>query len=70
MKYFDHLIIGAGIGGTYCAARLKKIKPNDSVIIIDKNSDFGGLQTSVKTYDGVTIDLGPVRFYESYTLKN
>lgn len=69
MKYFDHLIIGAGIGGTYCAARLKKIKPNDSIIIIDKNSDFGGLQTSVKTYDGVTIELGPVRFYESIHLR-
>lgn len=69
MKYFDHLIIGAGIGGTYCAARLKSIKPNDSIIIIDKNSDFGGLQISVKTYDGVTIELGPIRFYESIHLR-
>ena len=69
MKYFDHLIIGAGIGGTYCAARLKSIKPNDSIIIIDKNSDFGGLQISVKTYDGVTIELGAIRFYESIHLR-
>ena len=69
MKYFDHLIIGSGIGGTYCAARLKKIKPNDSIIIMDKNTEFGGLQTSIKTYDGVTIELGPIRFYESIHLR-
>lgn len=69
MKYFDHLVIGAGIGGTYCAARLNKIKPHDSIIVMDKNSDFGGLQTSIKTYDGVTIEMGPIRFYESIHLR-
>lgn len=69
MKYFDHLVIGAGIGGTYCAARLKKIKPNDSIIVMDKNSEFGGLQLSRKTYDGVTIEMGPIRFYESIHLR-
>jgi hypothetical protein len=36
---------------------------------MDKNTEFGGLQTSVKTYDVVTIELGPIRFYESIHLR-
>lgn len=34
MKYFDNLVIGAGIGGTYLTARLKKIKPNEKQIYL------------------------------------
>ena len=66
MKYFDHIIIGSGIGGTYCAARLKKIKPNDSIIIMDKNTEFGGLQTSIKTYDVLQSNWGPFDFMNLY----
>jgi hypothetical protein len=68
-NYIDNLIIGAGIGGTYLAARLQKIKPTESILLIDKNSEFGGLQTSSISYDKVAIELGPIRFYESIHLR-
>jgi len=69
MKYFDNLIIGAGIAGTYLAARLKKIKQNESILIVDKKSEYGGQQISTITDDNVAIDLGAVRFYKSIHLR-
>lgn len=69
MKYFDNLVIGAGIGGTYLTARLKKIKPNETILLIDKTSEYGGQQISTITDDNVAIDLGPIRFYESIHLR-
>jgi hypothetical protein len=68
-NYIDNLIIGAGIGGTYLAARLHKLKPKETILLIDKNSDFGGQQTSFISYDNVAIELGPVRFYEFIHLR-
>jgi len=65
MKYYDNLIIGAGIGGTYLAARLQKIKPSESILIVDRNSEFGGRLTNTITYDNVAIEMGAIRFYES-----
>lgn len=67
--YVDHLVIGAGIGGTYLAARLQKMKPRESILIVDKNSVFGGQQTSTITYDNVAIELGPIRFYEAIHIR-
>jgi hypothetical protein len=62
----DNLIIGAGIGGTYLSARLRNFTPDESILQIDKLSDYGGLQTSSQIPGTSTyIDLGPVRFYES-----
>jgi len=68
-NYIDNLIIGAGIGGTYLAARLHKIKPTESILLIDKNYEFGGQQTSSISYDNVAIELGPIRFYEFIHLR-
>lgn len=62
----DNLVIGAGIGGTYLSARLANFKPNESLLVVDKLSDYGGLQTSTQIPGTSTyIDLGPIRFYES-----
>jgi hypothetical protein len=62
----DNLIIGAGIGGTYLSARLNNFKPEESLLVIDKLSDYGGLQTSSQIPGTSTyIDLGPVRFIPS-----
>lgn len=67
--YYDNLIIGAGIGGIYLAARLNKIKTNETTLIVDKKNEIGGQQTSSITDDGVAIDLGPIRFYDSIHLR-
>jgi hypothetical protein len=69
VEFYDNLIIGAGIGGIYLAARLKKIKINETTLIVDKKNEIGGQQTSSITDDGVAIDLGPIRFYESIHLR-
>jgi hypothetical protein len=69
MKYFDNLVIGAGIGGTYLSSRLKKIKPYETILLIDKKEEYGGQQISTITNDNVAIELGPVRFYESIHLR-
>jgi hypothetical protein len=66
---FDHLIIGAGIGGIYLAARLNKLQPNHSILVVDKKNEIGGQQTSSITDDQVAIELGPIRFYESIHLR-
>ena len=68
-KYYDHLIIGSGIGGIYLAARLNKIHTNQSILVVDKKNEIGGQQTSSITDDDVAIELGPVRFYESIHLR-
>jgi hypothetical protein len=62
---FDHLIIGAGIGGIYLAARLNKLQNSKSILVVDKKNEIGGQQTSSITNDDVAIELGPIRFYES-----
>jgi hypothetical protein len=66
----DNFIIGAGIGGTYLAARLLNLLPNDSILVVDKLNDYGGLQTSSQIKDTTTtIELGPIRFYPSIHLR-
>lgn len=65
--YIDNLVIGSGIGGTYLSARLKNIKPNESILIIDKLNDYGGLQLSSKIPDtNEVIELGGLRFFPKY----
>jgi len=62
----DNLIIGAGIGGTYLSARLSNFKPEETILMVDKLSDYGGLQISSQIPDTSTyIELGPIRFYPS-----
>ena len=69
VNIIDNLIIGAGIGGIYLAARLSKIKTNETIVVIDKIGEIGGQQTSSITDDDVAIELGPIRFYESIHLR-
>ena len=62
----NNLVIGAGIGGTYLSARLSNFEPDESLLVIDKLSDYGGLQTSSQIPGTSTyIDLGPIRFFPS-----
>ena len=65
MKYTDNLIIGAGIGGVYLATRLKKIKPKESILIVDRNKCYGGRLACSITDDGVAIEMGGIRLYET-----
>lgn len=61
----DNLIIGAGIGGTYLAARLVNMFQDEKLLIIDKMDDFGGLQINSQIENTDTIiELGPIRFYD------
>jgi predicted RNA methylase len=43
--YYDHIIIGGGITGSYMAYRLQKEYPNDSILIIDENFENSTIQT-------------------------
>lgn len=62
----DNLVIGAGIGGSYLAARLSNFKPNETLLVVDKLSNYGGLQISTQIPGTNTyIELGPIRFYPS-----
>ena len=62
----DNLIIGSGIGGTYLSARLSNFKPNETLLIVDKLSNYGGLQISTQIPDTSTyIELGPIRFFKN-----
>ena len=62
----DNLVLGSGIAGTYLTARYRKLFPKETILLVDKLSDYGGVMTSSKIqFSNTTIDLGPVRFYPS-----
>lgn len=62
----DNLVIGGGIGGTYLSARLSNFKCGETLLLVDKLDDFGGLQISSQIPNTNTfIELGPIRFYKS-----
>lgn len=62
----DNLVIGGGIAGTYLTARYRKLFPKETILLVDKLSNYGGLMTSSKIpFSNTTIDLGPIRFYPS-----
>jgi protoporphyrinogen oxidase len=59
MKY---VIIGAGIAGLTAAHQL--LKKGHEVLILEKESDIGGLSRSFR-YGGFIFDIGPHRFFTS-----
>ena len=62
----DNLVIGGGIAGTYLTARYRKLFPKETILLVDKLSNYGGLMTSSKIpFTNITTDLGPIRFFPS-----
>ena len=51
----DTLILGSGIAGLSAGYHLKKINPNEEVVIYEKNDDWGGLCDNY-TIDGFRFD--------------
>jgi phytoene dehydrogenase-like protein len=56
---FDVIVIGAGIGGLGCAARLAR--HGRRVLVLEKNSHIGGT-SYVFRRDGFTFPMGPLSF--------
>lgn len=54
MKY---LILGAGVAGLTFATRLKQIRGEDSFLLLERNSEAGGLCRTVYI-DGTPVDIG------------
>lgn len=54
---YDHIIVGAGIAGLYCAIRWKTHAPDASVLVLEASERLGGRALSVH-YEGVQIPLG------------
>jgi monoamine oxidase len=42
MTHYDFIIIGAGIAGMYSAYNIKKLYPDKSFLILEKNTEHGG----------------------------
>ena len=55
MKY---LILGAGVAGLTFATRLKQIRGEDSFLILEKESEAGGLCRTINSDNGTPIDIG------------
>jgi hypothetical protein len=51
MKEFDFIIVGAGISGLYSALQIRKISPNASILILEKNEKLGGRMDIYNFYD-------------------
>ena len=54
MKY---LILGAGVAGLTFATALKKIRGEDSFLLLERNLEAGGLCRTVYV-DGTPVDIG------------
>jgi len=57
MMNFDIGILGGGLAGTYLALKLKEKFPNASIIVLEKDKEFGGLLRS-ETINQFTFDIG------------
>ena len=60
-KYYDYLIVGAGISGLYTAHELCKKYPSAKICILEATKYIGGRLHSIK-YDGLIMDGGGARF--------
>ena len=57
MNNYDNIIIGAGISGLYTAYNIKKMYPNETFIILEKNDKIGGRVGSFN-FHGVPVSIG------------
>ena len=60
-KYYDYVIVGAGISGLYTAHELCKKYPSARICILESTKYIGGRLHSIK-YDGLIMDGGGARF--------
>ena len=60
-KYYDYVIVGAGISGLYTAHELCKKYPSAKICILEATKYIGGRLHSIK-YDGLIMDGGGARF--------
>ena len=60
-KYYDYIIVGAGIAGLYTAHELCKKYPYAKICILESTKYIGGRLHSIK-YDGLIMDGGGARF--------
>ena len=60
-KYYDYVIVGAGIAGLYTAHELCKNYPTAKICILEATKYIGGRLHSIK-YDGLIMDGGGARF--------
>lgn len=63
MKTFDYLILGAGPAGLSFANMLKKLKPEATFMVLEKESTAGGLCRSVDV-DGSALDIAGGHFLD------
>jgi phytoene dehydrogenase-like protein len=64
---YDVIVIGAGIGGLGCAARLTK--HGRRVLILERNSHIGGTSYIFRR-NGFTFPMGPLSFSFPSCVKN
>jgi monoamine oxidase len=55
--YYDVIIIGSGMAGLYSAVKIKKMCPDMSFLVIEKNSLYGGRSYDYK-FEGTDIVTG------------
>ncbi|MDP8245978.1 MAG: FAD-dependent oxidoreductase [Candidatus Hinthialibacter antarcticus] len=56
------VILGAGIAGLATAWKLLQLRPDEDVVIIERENVIGGLAKSID-WNGYRLDLGPHRFH-------
>ena len=67
---YDNIIIGAGISGLYTGYKIKKLYPNETLLILESNNKIGGRMGAVKFHDtNVLIGAGIGRFDKDIRLK-
>jgi hypothetical protein len=57
MTLYDVIIIGGGISGLYSAYQIKKLSPNTSILILEKNKTLGGRMDLYNFY-GTNVNIG------------
>jgi hypothetical protein len=66
MIIVDNLVIGGGISGTYTASRQINLYPKETLLVVDKLSNYGGNMISYNIPDTQTVlEYGATRFYKS-----
>ena len=58
MTTFDALVVGAGLSGLSAARRLKSLRPELAVGVLEARDRVGGRTLSARTAEGAVLDLG------------
>ncbi|XWV26776.1 Nad-dependent amine oxidase [Tupanvirus soda lake] len=60
---YDIVIVGCGISGAFCAARLSQFYPNLKILVVEKNDKPGGKLMSSNVGLDVAVEYGGMRFF-------